>query len=243
MEGNIKNTELFALICWWLWKDRNEVFHGKKGLEPRQIVEKCLEWQHEFSGVMLRRKNLQMGGGNGAEVQQSHGEVGRSSMYEQAARLYFDGACDSNTNIVGIGAVVLSDNGELMGAISVPMEAVLKPHIIEALALWHGMKLCRQMGVTKLAIAGDAVNVINAIGRNVLDLSDIGEIMDAVRMMNAELEWVSWKHVRKRQNRIAHTLARHALKMVQSMFCYDSGPHGFMKLLLLVIEASLGFLF
>lgn len=224
MEGNIKNTELFALICWWFWKDRNEVFHGKKGLEPRQIVEKCLEWQREFSGVMLRRKNLQMGGGNGAEVQQSDGEVGRSSTHEQAAKLFFDGACDNNTNIIGIGAVVLSANGELMGAISVPMEAVLKPHIIEALALWHGMKLCRQMGVTKLAIAGDAVNVINAIGRNVLDLSDIGGIMDAVRRMKAEFEWVSWKHVRKRQNGIAHTLARHALKMVQSMFCYDSGP-------------------
>ncbi|KAL6176931.1 hypothetical protein ACLB2K_053563 [Fragaria x ananassa] len=203
---------------------RNEVFHGKKGLEPRQIVEKCLEWQREFSGVMLRRKNLQMGGGNGAEVQQSDGEVGRSSTHEQAAKLFFDGACDNNTNIIGIGAVVLSANGELMGAISVPMEAVLKPHIIEALALWHGMKLCRQMGVTKLAIAGDAVNVINAIGRNVLDLSDIGGIMDAVRWMKAEFEWVSWKHVRKRQNGIAHTLARHALKMVQSMFCYDSGP-------------------
>ncbi|KAL6189078.1 hypothetical protein ACLB2K_040468 [Fragaria x ananassa] len=207
MEGNIKNTELFALICWWLWKDRNEVFHGKKGLEPRQIVEKCLEWQREFSGVMLRRKNLQMGGGNGAEVQQSDGEVGRSSTHEQAAKLFFDGACDNNTNIIGIGAVVLSANGELMGAISVSMEAVLKPHIIEALALWHGMKLCRQMGVTKLAIAGDAVNVINAIGRNVLDLSDIGGIMDAVRRMKAEFEWVSWKHVRKRQNGIAHTLA------------------------------------
>ncbi|KAL6219400.1 hypothetical protein ACLB2K_007159 [Fragaria x ananassa] len=80
------------------------------------------------------------------------------------------------------------------------------------------------MGVTKLAIAGDAVNVINAIGRNVLDLSDIGGIMDAVRRMKAEFEWVSWKHVRKRQNGIAHTLAQHALKMVQSMFCYDSGP-------------------
>ncbi|KAL6145119.1 hypothetical protein ACLB2K_055807 [Fragaria x ananassa] len=45
------------------------------------------------------------------------------------------------------------------------------------------------MGVTELAIAGDAVNVINAIGRNVLDLSDIGGIMDAVRRMKAKFEW------------------------------------------------------
>ncbi|KAL6209391.1 hypothetical protein ACLB2K_020333 [Fragaria x ananassa] len=75
-----------------------------------------------------------------------------------------------------------------MGAIAVPMKAAFKPHNIEALVLWHGMKLCRQIGVTKLAFANDAVNVINAIGRNELDLRDIGGIMDAIRTMKVEFE-------------------------------------------------------
>ncbi|KAL6218265.1 hypothetical protein ACLB2K_011480 [Fragaria x ananassa] len=93
-----------------------------------------------------------------------------------------------STNIVGLGPVVLSGSCNLMGAIAVLMKPAFKPHNIEALVLWHGTKLCRQIGVTKLAIASDAVNVINAIGKNELDLSNIGGIMDAVRKMKVELE-------------------------------------------------------
>ncbi|KAL6211345.1 hypothetical protein ACLB2K_016572 [Fragaria x ananassa] len=109
-----------------------------------------------------------------------------------------------------------------MRTIAAPMKAAFKPHNIEVLVLWLGMKFSRQIGVTKLAIASDAVNVINAIGRNELDLRDLRGIMDAVRKIKVEFE--SLKYVRKRHNKVAYTLARNALMMVQSMFCYEFRP-------------------
>ncbi|KAL6133695.1 hypothetical protein ACLB2K_065929 [Fragaria x ananassa] len=68
------------------------------------------------------------------------------------------------------------------------------------------------------------VNVIHAIGQSGLDLSDIGGVVDAVRNLKSEFEWILRKHVRKRKNQIAHTLARRALKMDQALFCFDSRP-------------------
>ncbi|KAL6192083.1 hypothetical protein ACLB2K_038470 [Fragaria x ananassa] len=85
--------------------------------------------------------------------------------------------------------------------------------------------------VVEKIISGRAVNkfnkglnVIHAIGQSGLDLSDIGGVMDAVRSLKSEFEWISWKHVRKHKNQIAHTLARRALKMDQNLLCFDSGP-------------------
>ncbi|KAL6133779.1 hypothetical protein ACLB2K_066013 [Fragaria x ananassa] len=125
----------------------------------------------------------------------------------------------------------MSGSGNQLGALAFPLTAVLKPHIIEALTLWYGMKLSKQVGVSKLTIVGDAVNVIHAIGQNGLDLSDIGGFMDAICSLKLKFEWISWKHVRKRKNQIAHTFARRALKMDQALFCFDFGPPWLQKLI------------
>lgn len=41
--------ELFCLMAWWIWKDRNNVYHGKKGLEQGEMQEKVSMWLTHFS--------------------------------------------------------------------------------------------------------------------------------------------------------------------------------------------------
>ncbi|KAL6186103.1 hypothetical protein ACLB2K_042225 [Fragaria x ananassa] len=208
----------------WREKDRNEVLHGKRGMDPRKIFEKCMDWQCEIVRVELERKNSLRGSVREREEVSENGEDGNNNLSKQVATLFFDGACDSKAGMAGLGAIIMSGSGNQLGALAFPRTAVLKPHIIEALALWYGLKLSKQVGVSKLTIVGDAINVIHAIGQSGLDLSDIGGVMDAVRSLKSEFEWISWKHVRKRKNQIAHTLARRALKMDQALLCFDSWP-------------------
>ena len=54
----IVELELFGLLAWWIWKDRNDVVHGKNGLELALVFHRCLEWQKEFedAGEGKRRK-------------------------------------------------------------------------------------------------------------------------------------------------------------------------------------------
>ncbi|KAL6134281.1 hypothetical protein ACLB2K_066513 [Fragaria x ananassa] len=137
-----------------------------------------MNWQCEIARVELERKNSLRGSVREREEVCENGEDGNNNLFEQVATLFFDGACDSNADMAGLGAII--------------------------------MNRC--------------VNVIHAIGQSGLDLSDIGGVMDAVRSLKSKFEWISWKHVRKRKNQIAHTLARRALKMNQALFCFDSGP-------------------
>ncbi|KAL6129644.1 hypothetical protein ACLB2K_072993 [Fragaria x ananassa] len=216
MDGDMEKTVLFVLLCWWLWKDRNEVLHGKRCMDPRKIFEKCMDWQCEIVRVELERKNSLRGSVREREEVSENGEDENNKLSEQVATLFFDGSCDSKAGMAGLGAIIMSGYGNQLGALAFPRTAVLKPHIIEALALWYGLKLSKQVGVSKLTIVGDAVNVIHIIGQSGLDLSDIGGVMDAVCSLKSEFEWISWKHIRKRKNQIVHTLARRALKMDQA---------------------------
>ncbi|KAL6176764.1 hypothetical protein ACLB2K_053397 [Fragaria x ananassa] len=174
--------------------------------------------------VELERKNSLRGNVREREEVSENGEDGNNSLSEQVATLFFDGACDRKAGMSNLGAIIMSGSGNQLGALAFPLTADVKPHIIEALALSYGMKLSKQVGVSKLTIVEDAVNVIHVIGQSDLDLSDIRGVIDAVRSLKSEFEWISWKHVRKRKNQITHTLARRALKMDQALLCFDSGP-------------------
>ncbi|KAL6184978.1 hypothetical protein ACLB2K_041113 [Fragaria x ananassa] len=191
MDGDMEKTVLFVLLCWWLWKDRNEVLHEKRGMDLRKIFEKCMDWQCEIVRVELEHKNFLRGSVREMEEVSENGEDGNNNLSEQVATLFFDGACDSKAGMAGLGAIIMSGSGNQLGALGFPRTVVLKPHIIEALALWYGLKLSKQVGDSKLTIVGDAVNVIHAIGQSGLDLSDIGGVMYAVRSLKLEFEWIS----------------------------------------------------
>ena len=142
MDGNMEKTVLFALLCWWIWKDRKEVLHGKRGMDPRTIFEKCMDWQCEIARVELERKNSLRGSVREREEVSENGEDDNNNLSEQVANLFFDGACDSN-GMASLGAIIMSGFGNQLGALAFPRTDVLKPHIIEALALWYGMKISK----------------------------------------------------------------------------------------------------
>ncbi|KAL6191125.1 hypothetical protein ACLB2K_037517 [Fragaria x ananassa] len=175
----------------WYCQDRNEVLHGKRGMDPRKIFEKCMDWQCEIARVELEHKNSLRGSVREREKVSENGEDGNNNLSEQVTTLFFYGACDCKAGVAGLGAIIMSESGNQLGALAFPRTAIFKPHIIEALALWYGMKLSKQVGVSKLTIVGDVVNVIHAIGQSGLDLSDIGGVMDAIRSLKSEFEWIS----------------------------------------------------
>ncbi|KAK9950087.1 hypothetical protein M0R45_005590 [Rubus argutus] len=95
-----------------------------------------------------------------------------------------------------------------------------------------GMLLCKQatsafdlspggVGADQIDIEGDALNILNSLKLDVLymDLSDIGGGIDEVRLVLPTFTMVSWKHVRKRDNRSSRPwTAGSALPLVQSMY-------------------------
>ncbi|KAL6222312.1 hypothetical protein ACLB2K_005704 [Fragaria x ananassa] len=83
--------------------DRNKVLHGKRGMEPRNFFEKCMDWQCEIARVELERKNSLRGSVREREEVCENGEDGNNSLSEHVATLFFDGACDSKADMADLG--------------------------------------------------------------------------------------------------------------------------------------------
>ncbi|KAL6179390.1 hypothetical protein ACLB2K_050905 [Fragaria x ananassa] len=79
------------------------------------------------------------------------------------AIMFFDGAVDKLGGRGGLGAAMLSAKRGLLGALSIPLPFSLSPLATEPLALWHGLKYCKRLGIQKVEVRGDALDVLNGL--------------------------------------------------------------------------------
>ncbi|KAL6124460.1 hypothetical protein ACLB2K_076972 [Fragaria x ananassa] len=170
-------------------------------------------------------------GGTVIESPFSIGGSGSSYLYGFFDQAWREGMSQEEVEALVVKAVSLAiardgASGEhgLLGALSIPLPLSLNPKATEALALWYGIEYGKKLGLLNVDIRGDALNVLNGLNTRGWDFNEIGGVLDAVRLTTTEFEIVSWRHVKKRFNAVAHELARRALSLAEGWFCKEQGP-------------------
>ncbi|XP_024190507.1 uncharacterized protein LOC112194512 [Rosa chinensis] len=139
-------------------------------------------------------------------------------------KLNFDGACDLKNGIRGMGVIFRDYRGIMRGALAVPQVGHLPPRSIEALALLHGLRFAAHVGFAHIEIEGDALSVINSLHDSSEDLSFEGHLIDEVKSLIQSFHFCSCHFVKRERNKVAHRLAKEALKLSQPLLCLESGP-------------------
>ncbi|XP_062014374.1 uncharacterized protein LOC133730884 [Rosa rugosa] len=107
---------------------------------------------------------------------------------------------------------------------AVPQVGNLAPRSIEALALLHGLRFAIHVGFSNLEVEGDALSVINALQESSEDYSSEGHLIDEVKSLFQSFHSCSSHFVKREGNKVAHRLAKEALKVCQPLLCLQSGP-------------------
>ncbi|KAK9921920.1 hypothetical protein M0R45_030413 [Rubus argutus] len=58
-----------------------------------------------------------------------------------------------------------------------------KAYMAKTMALWHGLMYCKYLGLSKVETEGDDFNVLNSLKMDLLDLSEIGGLLDGIMLM------------------------------------------------------------
>ncbi|XP_024177947.1 uncharacterized protein LOC112183863 [Rosa chinensis] len=136
----------------------------------------------------------------------------------------FDGAHDEKNGVCGLGVVFRDTQGNLKGAMAVPQIGNIAPRSIEALALLHGLRFALHVGFTRIEVEGDDLSVINALQESSEDYSAEGHLIDEVKFLFQSFTSCSSHFVKREGNKVAHRLAKEALKISQPFLCLESGP-------------------
>jgi ribonuclease HI len=135
-----------------------------------------------------------------------------------------DAALDMEGRRMGMGIILRNHEGKVRAAWSLSKPGLLEPAAAEAVSLFHGMKFCKELGISNLTLEGDSLVVISAIQKRDASSSRIGHLIgDIVEVWNSSPGW-QFEHVRRESNRAAHGLAKAALKNVIDRFWEASTP-------------------
>ncbi|XP_004301684.1 PREDICTED: uncharacterized protein LOC101304008 [Fragaria vesca subsp. vesca] len=144
---------------------------------PRNLVSIIVSWWEMFEGENKKSIGVQRRDSGLRE----RGSASWSKPSVGVVKLNIDGALDVKRGIYGIGAVHHDENGICLGVLVVSGTGLLSLHVVEALALVHGLHFCAQIGFTHLEVEGDTLNVFAGLDEAIDDFSEVGAIMDEAR--------------------------------------------------------------
>lgn len=127
------------------------------------------------------------------------------------AQLFTDGGARGNPGPAGIGAVLMTPDGEPIGEVARSLGHTTN-NVAEYEAVIAGLELAREKGVTDIDICADSKLVVNQLNGEWKIKNDRlrGLAVKARRLMNS-FEKARITHVRRAQNERADALANQAM--------------------------------
>ena len=139
----------------------------------------------------------------GGEPQQGDGNRWQNPQ-EGWFKVNCNAALDMGGRRMGMGIILRNHEGKVRAAWNFTKPGLLDPATAEATALFHGMKLCKELEVSNLVIEGDSQVVISAVQKRDASSSKFGHLIDdIVTVMSSSPRW-QIGHVRRDANCAAH---------------------------------------
>ncbi|XP_030958848.1 uncharacterized protein LOC115980769 [Quercus lobata] len=198
----MKNVELMASVMWTIWHCRNQVQTSSKEYPLSQVISaasQALATFHDSISVTPKQSLHNVP----TQIRWSPPSVG-------TVKVNFSRAIFKDIRKVGIGMIVRDSNGQAIASLSEQTSLPFSPEIAEAMAATRAISFVQDLGFTSFILEGDSVNVINTLNSDEKSLSNYGHVLSSAKSMLVASSCVSFSHVRRAGNCVAHNLAKHA---------------------------------
>jgi len=127
---------------------------------------------------------------------------------------------------VGLGVVVHDSQGSMIASLSEQAPLPFSSDIVEAMAAARALIFAQELGITEFVLEGDSEVVVNSLRSKETSFSSFGHLLESAKSLLSPITSISFSHVCRCGNRIAHNLARHARNVRGlSVWVEDVPPH------------------
>ena len=111
----------------------------------------------------------------------------------------------------GLGIIIRDDHGLVMAALSQQIPLPASVEMVEVLAARRALLFAKELGFESLVVEGDAEGIIHAINGDSMLNSEYGHILQDIKLLSSSVRNVSFNHISRQGNFVAHRLARRAI--------------------------------
>ena len=204
-----KHPELFSMVVWTIWHQRNNIRLGKQVLLPSQILEQAREKLQEFSSFH-----------NPTSPPTATPASCWRPPNHNYVKINFDGALFSKENRAGIGVVIPTKQGwswlHFHSKYLYPQQYWRWRHLLHEFAV--------EIGVNRVILEGDSSILIKALQGINHSLAQFGHIAEDVKYIASCLQHRMFSHVLRHCNKVTHALARRVLSYPHMLIWMEDVP-------------------
>ncbi|XP_061358638.1 uncharacterized protein LOC133302833 [Gastrolobium bilobum] len=211
---------LFGVICWLIWKERNNMIFNDVWKSPMELVNQAKSFVHN---ITMSESILSMAGIQNVtrEDLQVHWEVPPPNWI----KINSDGACAEEGIRMSCGGVARNCYGEWIAGFSKKLGS---GNVLMA-ELWGvilGLEWAWVQGYQQLIIEVDSMDAYNVILQGCVEAHPCHMLMLRIKEMMGRSWQVNVLHVYRECNRVADWLARHAHRLDWNTIWYREPPDG-----------------
>ncbi|KAL0011847.1 hypothetical protein SO802_006955 [Lithocarpus litseifolius] len=195
------SLELFAMQAWTIWFRRNKVRTAPPGFPLNLISQKAYDTLLEYRSVQPR--NIQSGPSFRTETKWTPPQI-------EWYKTNFDAAIFKDDGRAGVGVVIRDTNSLVMASLSQNFQLATSMEEMEATATIRAIELSLELGFDNIIFEGDCETVIKALTDPSPSLVSYGLLIHEAQQLATRLHGISFQHVGREGNKVAHNLARHA---------------------------------
>ena len=191
--------DMFAMLIWNIWFQWNQVRTSPPGWPLDQIVQQAYQSFQEFRSAQSRKP-----------IAATPTQVRWQPPLVDLIKINFDRAVFKDEKRVGIGVVVRDSLGLVMASLS---QNIPLPHSVvnlETLAACKALEFSLELGFDKAILEGDSMIVMTTLRDPSPSLASYGLSVRDAQLMAHLFTCISFQHVGRVGNNVAHNLARHA---------------------------------
>ncbi|KAK9985942.1 hypothetical protein SO802_030893 [Lithocarpus litseifolius] len=207
-------VERTVMICWGIWKNRNEIIHGGTGRPGRVVVRSALMLLDEYQTANESPKVGQ---------KSTHATVRWSPPQQECYKVNVDGAVFTRRRQTGIGVVIRDSAGEVVAALCKRLAVPLGALETEAKAMESGVRFAAEVGIRDVIFEGDSLTVYNAVHGGTTS-SAVQNIITGILQQVQGFRTFAFSHVKRQGNVPAHVLAQHACNIDEDVIWLEECP-------------------
>ena len=149
---NHGNKELFAMVTWGIWHQRNQVQNHKPCCTSDQLTLQAKEKLTEFLAVLPPIRLA-------PPKPKERWKPPDASL----VKINFDGAIFRDENGRGIGVVVCTYTSAILAPLAQSISPALQPAEIEAIIVARALEFGHELGLTEAVLEGDSELIVNSL--------------------------------------------------------------------------------
>lgn len=195
--------ELFWVLCWCIWTNRNQVVFQNTAQSEREIAWFASDYYQEVCAVQT------------CVWVSPHANM-PTRWFPPAEGLFkanFDGACSAADEFIGVGVVVRDHQGAVIAALSAKRASAMDVDCMEAFAALAAIQFALDLGLHHIIFEGDSLTIVRAFHSVSKSLATFGHFVEQAKSLLPRFHSWAVQHVKREGNSVAHCLVRMAFAM------------------------------